>query len=197
MVDVGRVLRAPVDVTLRLVQALDDLAAVADRARRNPDPVEEARERIDTLLIELRAAIALGQEVLIGVTELTGATRAIQRLLGDALPRADALTALGERLEASAERVLRAEQALVESSQEIEDQTRALLDGGRRLTAISERIDGSLGAFRAALPRLLEGLDTVEDLEGAVETVAETVEPLQGAAQKVGRATRRLSRKRE
>ena len=43
--------------------------------------------------------------------------------------------------------------------------------------------------------RLLEGLDTVAELEGAVETVADTVEPLQGAAERVGRATQRLGRK--
>jgi hypothetical protein len=49
--------------------------------------------------------------------------------------------------------------------------------------------------FLAALPRMLEGLDVVEQLEDAVETVAETVEPLAGAAEGVGRLTRRLSRK--
>jgi DNA repair ATPase RecN len=196
MIGVARVLRAPIEVTIRVLQALDDLGALADRARREPDPVEEARERIDALLVELRAGIALAGEVLTEVRELSDATRAVQRLLADALPRADALIVLGERLEAGARQVLQAEQALVESSQQIEAQTRVLLDDGRRLTTISERIDGSLGVFRAALPRLLEGLNTVEELEGAVETVADTVEPLQGAAQKVGRATQRLSRKR-
>jgi hypothetical protein len=35
----------------------------------------------------------------------------------------------------------------------------------------------------------------MEELEGAVETVADTVEPLQGAVERVGRATKRLSRK--
>lgn len=192
---IGRVLRAPVDVTRRALQALDDLAALADRARRDPDPVEQARERIDALLVEMEAGIALLEEVVRQVRELSEATHTVARLVGEAMPRADALTAVSERLEAGTRQVLAAERALVDRSRQVEVQTRDLLADGHRLTEVGERIDTSLGAFRAALPRLLEGLDTVEELEGAVETVADTVEPLQGAAERVGRATKRLSRK--
>ena len=196
MVGVGAVLRTPVDATRRVLQALDDLAALADRARRDPDPVQEARERLDALLVETRAILALLGGLHSQAHELTEATQAVQRLVADALPRIEALTGASERLEASAGRVLGAEQALVESSREIDAQTRALIADSRKLITVSESINGSLGIFHAALPRLIQGLDTVEELEGAVETVAETVEPLQGAAQKVGRATQRLSRKR-
>lgn len=196
MIGLGRVVRTPVDVACRIVQALDDLAALADRARRDPDPVQEARERLDALLVEMRAMLALLVDLRGEAHELTEQTRSVQRLVADALPVVEALSAAGERLEASAGRVLGAEEALVASSREVEAQTHDLIADGRKLITVSERIDGSLGVFRAALPRLIEGLDTVEDLEGAVETVAETVEPLQGAAQKVGRATQRLSRKR-
>jgi DNA repair ATPase RecN len=196
MFGVGRALRAPVDLTRRAVQLLDDVAALADRARRDPDPLEEALERIDAALVEMRAGIAVLVELLAQTRELTHTTRSLERLAGEMTPRADAMTAVGERLEASAREVLQAEQALVECSRQVEARTGALLADGRRLAAISERIDTSLGAFRTALPRLLEGLDTVEQLEGAVETVADTVEPLQGAAERVGRATQRLSRKR-
>ena len=51
----------------------------------------------------------------------------------------------------------------------------------------------SEAVFRAALPRLMQALGTVEDLEEAVETVADTVEPLQGITNGVGRVRRRLS----
>ena len=193
---IGRVLRAPVDITRRAVQALDDLAALADRARRDPDPVEQARERLDALLVQLAAGIAMLSELLVEMRALNEVTRSIERLAGEVVPRADALAAISERLEASAGQVLNAEQALVDCTRQVEGQTRELLTDGRRLMAVSERIDTSLGALRAALPRLLEGIDTVEELEGAVETVADTVEPLQGAAERVGRATERLSRKR-
>ena len=41
---------------------------------------------------------------------------------------------------------------------------------------------------------VMEGLESVEQLEESVETVAETVEPLQGVAKGVGRVSDRLSR---
>ncbi len=83
-----------------------------------------------------------------------------------------------------------------------------LVDGGAELTATAKHLDGNaevlnvlaasldqtLGVFRAALPRLLGALDTVEELEESVETVAETIEPLQRTAEKVGRVTDRFSR---
>src|SRR4051794_5510162 len=167
MFGVGRALRAPVDLTRRALRLLDDVAALADRARRDPDPLEEALGRIDAALVEMRAGIAVLVELLAQTRELTHTTRSLERLAGEMTPRADAVTAVGERLEASAREVLQAEQALVECSRRVEARTGELLADGRRLTAISERIDTSLGAFATALPRLLAGLDTVEQLEGA------------------------------
>ncbi|MCW2957817.1 MAG: hypothetical protein JWP18_620 [Solirubrobacterales bacterium] len=76
-----------------------------------------------------------------------------------------------------------------------------LIDGGAELTDTAkvltvtvQDVNVALQAFRAALPRLLDTLETVEHLETAVETVAETVEPLQGVATKVGRLTQRRAR---
>src|SRR3712207_1674188 len=93
--------------------------------------------------------------------------------------------------------------AIVEGGADLTRATRAqhaatqeLIQGGARLPAVSEQIEADLRVFRAALPRLLGSLHTVEELEGAVETVAETLEPLQGAAERVGRVTDRLSRRR-
>jgi hypothetical protein len=40
----------------------------------------------------------------------------------------------------------------------------------------------------------LRSLDTVDELEEAAETMADTMEPLQGAAERVGRITKRLTR---
>lgn len=62
------------------------------------------------------------------------------------------------------------------------------------ITAAAREIAGDLDVFRAALPRVLESLDTVEELEDAVETVADTVEPLQGFTRGVGRMSDRLAR---
>jgi hypothetical protein len=40
-----------------VVRAADDLNAVAERARRDPDPVDEARARLDALFTELETLI--------------------------------------------------------------------------------------------------------------------------------------------
>ena len=60
--------------------------------------------------------------------------------------------------------------------------------------SVAKDLAESLRVLRAALPRLLDGLDSVEQLEESVDTVAETVEPLQGVAKRVGRVSDRLSR---
>ena len=126
-------------------RALDDLNALAERARREPDPVEEIRERIDLLLVELAALIVVAREIVEGGDDLHQTTKVLDGHVAE-------------------------------------------LDGHAAELVAAARI------FTGVLPRLLEGLDTVEGLEEAVETVAETVEPLQGAAERVGRVTSRLTR---
>ena len=163
-----------------LVQAAEDLNTVAERARRDPDPVDEARARLDALFTELGTLIAAvrsvdatgvalgagGEDLLVATRELDSTARAIE----------------------SGGRDLR------RTGEVLDDHTQELIVGGRELTAAAKDLAHSLRIIRAALPRLLEGMDTVEELEASVETVAETVEPLQGVAKGVGRVTDRLSR---
>lgn len=153
---------APWTATKLVVRAADDLNAIAARARREPDPVEELHRDLHVLLAELAELIA------VGTTLATG---------GDDLRR----TAV----------------SLDRHTVELIDGGAELTDTAKVLTAIAAELNVALQTFRAALPRLLDGLDTVDQLETAVETVAETVEPLQGVAQKVGRFTdRRAARSR-
>jgi hypothetical protein len=186
-VELTSILLAPVRVPLRVGQALDDLATLAERARRDPDPVEEARDRIDALLAEIGtlnglvrellpvavAVVGVGREIVDGGAELTEETRRVRATAREIVLGGEELTATGRVLDAD---------------------TRELIDGGARLTEVSELLESHMRTFRGALPRLLEGLDTVEELEEAVEVVADTVEPLQGAAERVGRVTQRFSR---
>src|SRR5215203_790528 len=72
---VSDVLLAPVRIPVRVVRALDDLAVLAERARRSPDPVEQVRERLDALLLEVAAAIAVAREIVDGGAELTEVAR--------------------------------------------------------------------------------------------------------------------------
>jgi DNA repair ATPase RecN len=140
------------------VRALDDLHTVAERARRDPDPVEEIRDRLDALIAEAAGLLVSLQRVHLVAAEIVTGGR-----------------------------------DLVETGDRVERRGAEIVTGGQDLTAVAESLDETLRVFRAALPRLLRGLDTAEQLEEAVETVAETVQPLQGAAERVGRVTRRLS----
>lgn len=192
--DLTSIVLAPIRVPQRVAQALDDLATLAERARRDPDPVEEARERLDALLVEIAGVIVVARDLLDGGAELTAevkrahaTTREVLDVARGLLPAAVALRATGEKIHDGGEDLTVVAQAL-------EVDSRELIDGGTRLTAVSEQLEADLRVFRAALPRLLEGLDTVDELEEAVETVADTVEPLQGAAERVGRVTQRFSR---
>jgi hypothetical protein len=185
--DLSSILLAPIRIPVRVGQALDDLATLADRARRDPGPVEEVRDRVDTLIAEIGtlnalaaellpvalAIVAVGREIVDGGAELTEEAKRVNLVAREIVLGGEDLTAVGRILDGD---------------------TRELIDGGERLTAVSELLEAHMRTFRAALPRLLEGLDTVEELETAVETVADTVEPLQSAAERVGRVTQRFSR---
>jgi chromosome segregation ATPase len=162
-----------------LARAAEDLNALAERARRDPDPIDEAQERLDELFSQLASlidsirtvdasALALGaggEDLLLATRELNSTARTIETGGRD-------LRRTGEILD---------------------DHTQELIAGGRDLTAVAKELAHSLRVLRAAFPGLLEGLASVEQLEESVETVAETVEPLQDVARGVGRVTNRLS----
>ncbi len=152
------VVLTPIRITRTVVRAAEDLNALAERARREPDPVEQVRELLGTVLADIRSLDRHAVEVdQTAQTIVTG---------GDDLRRT------GEKLDTH----------MLE-----------LISGGRELTEVANELAAHLAAFRAVLPKLLATLDTVEDLEDSLETVADTVEPLQGVANGVGRITRRLS----
>ena len=185
--DLMSIVMAPVRVPLRVARALDDLADIAERARRDPDPVEEVRIRIDALLLEIDALNAVAREIRDGGRELTEVAKGVL-VMGTALHE----TAMA--LDTTGRTIVVGGQDLVAVAATLDGDTRELIDGGKDLTEVSKDLEQHARIFRAALPRLLKGLDTVEELETAVETVAETVEPLQGAAERVGRVTDRFSR---
>lgn len=177
--DLGSLILAPIRVPVRVVRtldaALDDLATLAERARREPDPVEEVRVRLDALLMELTALNLVAREIVEGGRDLTDTAKQVDltgRLIHDG----------GKDLEAVARGV--------------EARGAEIRDGGEDLTQVATRLEIDMRALLSALPKILSAVDVVEELEGAVETVAETIEPLQGTAERVGRVTQRLSRRR-
>jgi methyl-accepting chemotaxis protein len=150
---------APVRAAGALARAADDLHTLAERARRDPDPVDEARERLDGLSSQLEALISLARGLQDTSQEIVTGGRDLRR-----------------------------------SAEGLDDRTRRIIDGGQDLTAVGEEIASSLRVVLAALPQVLDGLSSVEELEESVGTVAETVEPLQGLTNGVGRMSQRLSR---
>lgn len=173
--DLGSLVLAPIRVPLRVARALDDLTVLADRARKEPDPVEEVRVRLDALLMELTALNLVAREIVEGGRDLTDTAKQVDltgRMIHDG----------GKDLEAVARGV--------------EARGAEIRDGGADLTQVATRLEIDMRALLSALPKIMSAVDVVEELEGAVETVAETIEPLQGTAERVGRVTQRLSRRR-
>jgi prefoldin subunit 5 len=170
-----------------VVRAAEDLHDLADRARRDPDPVEEVRERIDALLALLTEVVAEAGRV--NATAAVLDVRAAELVDGG-----EDLLRETQALQFTARELVTGGRDLKETGDTLDGHTVELITGGQDLTAVAEQLSATLSVFRLALPRLLQGLDTVDELETAVETVAETVEPLQGAAERVGRVTKRLSR---
>ena len=185
--DVLSIVLAPVRIPARIAQALDDLSDIAERARRDPDPVEEVRVRIDALLVELRDVVVVAREIRDGGADLTATAKVMNATMLEMLATAKALRRTAEQLDRTGTAIHDGGEELTATSKTLHVDTRELIDGGERLTEVSEQLEEHMRAFRAALPRILQ-------LEEAVETVAETVEPLQGAAERVGRVTKRLSR---
>ena len=181
MVGPTDIVLAPWRAARLVIRAADDLNSVAERARRDPDPVDEARERLDALFKEL--------ETLISAVRTVDASAVALGAGGE-----DLLESTRE-LNSTARRIETGGRDLRHTGDVLDTHTQELIAGGQELTDVAKDLAHSLRIFRAALPRLLDGLDTVEELEASVETVAETVEPLQDVAKGVGRVTDRLSRR--
>jgi hypothetical protein len=164
-----------------VARAAEDLNALAERARRDPDPIEEARERVDALFAQLETLV-----VAIRTVDATGVA------LGAG--GEDLLLATRE-LNSTARTIETGGRDLRRTGELLDDHTQELIAGGRELTAVAKDLSHSMRILRTAFPQLLDGMDSVAQLEESVETVAETIEPLQGVAKGVGRVSERLSRR--
>lgn len=118
----------------------------------------------------------------------------IEGLLDALLAQVVALTMVAADVSAQAREIVSGGSELDRTGRGLDGHTVKLIDGGQDLVAVAQSLDETLRVFRGVLPRLMGSLDTVEQLEDAAETMAETMEPLQGAAQRVGKITNRLSR---
>lgn len=149
-VDLKSLLLLPVSVPLRLAEALDDLAAIADRARREPDPVEEVRERLDALLAEivlLRTTAAglnvTGRDLIDGGADLTDTAKALK----------------GDTAE------------LIDGGQDLTDTAKRLDVDLRTLQSFLPRLVQALDTLERLEDEIETVAETVEPLQGAAERV--------------------------
>jgi methyl-accepting chemotaxis protein len=189
------IILAPVRVPIRLARALDDLTAVADRARREPDLVTQALARVDLLLAEIAGLTRVALDIRDGGRELTETAKQLDADVRLLMEVALALTRTAGELDGTGRRVVEGAGQLDQTGVTLDGHTLDLIEGGSELTETAERMEADLRVLRDAMPRILQALHTVDQLEEAVETVAETIEPLQGTAERVGRMTKRLSRR--
>jgi hypothetical protein len=137
------------------------------------------RERLDALIAGLGALIVVAER--------------LQMTAAEIVVGGESLVETGRAVDRTGREIVSGGHDLDQTGRAVDRTGREIVAGGQDLIEVAASLDETLRVFRAALPRLLQGIDTAEQLEEAVETVAETVEPLQGAAKRVGRVTRRLS----
>jgi hypothetical protein len=104
--EIASVLLWPVRVPARVVRALDDLATLAERARRDPDPAEQIRDRIDLLIAELAALnrappdlLIVGRDAVLAAQALLRTTQALDITGRKIISGGQDLTAVSKALE--------------------------------------------------------------------------------------------------
>jgi hypothetical protein len=95
---------APVRAAQTAIRAAEDLHDLAERARREPDPVEEVRQRLDELLVAVASVNATAETIVTGGRDL--------RLTG-------------ERLDAHTEELIGGGRELTEVAKDLAESLRA------------------------------------------------------------------------
>ena len=134
--DLASVVLAPVRVPLRIAQALDDLADIAERARRDPDPVEEVRERLDALLLEAHALNVVAREIRDGGQDLTATAKQLDADTRELIDGGRDLTDTSKRIEQD----LRIFRAALPKILELEDAVETVAETIEPLQGAAERV---------------------------------------------------------
>ena len=113
------VVRAPVGAVRAVIRAADDLHELAERARRDPDPVEEVRGRLDALLEVTRSLNATAETIVTG---------------GDDLRRT------GEKLDAHTQELISGGRELTEVAKDVEDSVETVADTVEPLQGVARGV---------------------------------------------------------
>ena len=142
----------PLDIALApwrgargLVRALDDLNALAERARRDPDPVETLTGAIRTVDASAVALAAGGEDLLEATRELNSTARTIEAGGRD-------LRHTGESLDAH---------------------TQELIAGGQELTDVAKDLAHSLRILRSEVGTVAETVEPLQGVARGVGRVTD------------------------
>jgi DNA repair ATPase RecN len=113
------VVRAPVGAVRAVIRAAEDLHDLAERARREPDPVEEIRERLDALLAVTSALHATAETIVTG---------------GDDLRRT------GEKLDVHVLELISGGRELTEVTKDVEDSMETVADTVEPLQGVARGV---------------------------------------------------------
>ena len=116
--------------------AAEDLNAAAERARRDPDPVDEAHERLDALFTQLQSVVAAIRTV--DASALAHGAGGEDRLLATRDPNSTAGT------------IERGGPDLRRSGEILDDHTRELIAGGQDLMAVARNLATRCGSYGRA-----------------------------------------------
>src|SRR5918997_5205604 len=96
-----------------VIRAADDLHTLAERARRDPDPLDEARERLDRLGAQVDSLIAVATSLDANAASIDGGaaallevTRELHRTAGTIVTGGDDLRRTGETLDAHTQEII-------------------------------------------------------------------------------------------
>ena len=154
----------PFTLPARLVtQALDDLHAIAEAARRLPEIEARLTEQFETLNAQAQQIAEMGERFL-------ERTAAFDR-------QAERLVEQGERLHERGGDILEQSERLYDRSEEMLTQT-------ERVIASAQEVAIRGAEVAAALPHLQQLATTAEPLQGTIERFGRFVDRLPGAARR-------------
>ena len=130
---------APWRTARAVVRAADDLHALAERARRDPDPVDEARERLDRLGSQLDSLLAVARSLDENAASIDTGAAAMLEVTRELHETSRTIVTGGEDLRCTGE--------------VLDGHTQEIITGGKDLTAVGAEIAASLRVFRGALPQ--------------------------------------------
>jgi hypothetical protein len=157
-----------------VVQALDDLHAIAEAARRLPDIEAMLTQQFEVLNRQADRIIELGEGIIGQGERIDERAGAILDLGERVDARAEAIVTLGDRINARAGELLAHSDRLDERAGEVMEESLRVREAAHEVAVRGAEV-------AAALPTLQQLASTAEPLQGAIERFGRLVDRLPGS----------------